>query len=315
MLFRSKADRSLLEQPARVVQEVLDRSPDEPTLLHTHFTLFDLAAGRAARRRRDVTVVWHLHTPLAMTPTLQARYALKFGVLGRLADGVLCVAPHHYDQVRRWARGRTTLFTNALDVSALAPATEDEQRSARTELEVPVDGPVLAHFGWDWALKGGPLYLQAARILRERGIEVTAVTRADTDEPRADADRLGLGDAVKVVRFIEDVRTLHAAGDVLVSSSRSEGVPFAVIEALASGVPVVATDLPGHHYIAESFPGCRIVAPEPEALADGIAAALEEDRAAHEARSRMTKSLIEEEMGMDTWVRRLFALYDELLSR
>jgi L-malate glycosyltransferase len=295
-----------------VVRDLLAEAPGEPTVLHTHFTRFDLAAGLAARGRREVAVVWHLHTPLAMTAKLQARYALKFGLLGRLADQILCVAPHHYDEVRRWAPRRTMLFTNALDLSGLAAADEEEVRLARAELDLPAEGPVLIHFGWDWTIKGGDLYLGAVRILRERGIEVTAVTRADTDEPRRDAELLGLSHAVRVVRFIEHVRTLHAAGDVLVSSSRSEGVPFAVVESLAAGVPVVATDLPGHHYIAESFPGCRIVAPEPAALADGIAAALQVDRASRPARAEQARSLIEDEMGLDTWMERLFALYGRL---
>src|SRR3954468_16294481 len=67
---------------AAFVRSVLDED-DGPTILHTHFTGFDLAAVDAARGRPGTTVVWHLHTRLEPGPRAFARNALKFALIGR----------------------------------------------------------------------------------------------------------------------------------------------------------------------------------------------------------------------------------------
>ena len=102
------------------------------------------------------------------------------------------------------------------------------------------------------------------------------------------AGRVDQGDAVKElaaslalhgsVRFlgeIDDVAGLLGAADICMHSSRSEGLPNAVLEAMASGLPVAATDIPG---IREAVgpEGYRFLAPagDPQALADRVGALL-----------------------------------------
>lgn len=62
---------------------------------------------------------------------------------------------------------------------------------------------------------------------------------------RALVGELGLADRVRFLGSIDDVAGLYAASDVCVHAATSEGFPNVVVEAMAAGVPVVATDLPG----------------------------------------------------------------------
>src|SRR4051812_19411519 len=83
------------ELPVRVSPEGADRAAltafvrsllaedDGPTVVHTHFSGFDLPAAAAARRRPRTAVVWHLHTRLDPGVRVALRNIVKFAVLGR----------------------------------------------------------------------------------------------------------------------------------------------------------------------------------------------------------------------------------------
>src|SRR4029077_18222845 len=64
------------------VGDVLDEASG-PTVLHTHFTRFDVPAAVAAGRRRDTNVIWHFHTPLADSLAIRLRNRMKVAVPGR----------------------------------------------------------------------------------------------------------------------------------------------------------------------------------------------------------------------------------------
>lgn len=65
------------------------------------------------------------------------------------------------------------------------------------------------------------------------------------DQLIAERDNRGLGECVRFVGWCDDVATELADSDLFVLPSRHEGMPFAVLEAMAAGVPIIATDVPG----------------------------------------------------------------------
>lgn len=91
------------------------------------------------------------------------------------------------------------------------------------------------------------------------------------------ARNLGMGDKVHFVgaQDHDRVATWMAAADLLCLPSRAEGMPNAMLEALATGLPVIATDVGCCREVLEHVEGCAIVPREdPEALADALRAAL-----------------------------------------
>ena len=89
-----------------------------PTILHTHFTLWDVPAALAARRLDRAAVVWHVHTTLGKTPASILRNMAKFASLGRGVSAILCPAPNIADDVRRRLapRGRVHFLPSVVDV-------------------------------------------------------------------------------------------------------------------------------------------------------------------------------------------------------
>ena len=92
--------------------------------------------------------------------------------------------------------------------------------------------------------------------------------------------RLGLGDRVRLAGFRADVRDLYALFDVLVSNSADEPYGLVILEAAASGVPVIATATDGARAIAARLPITLVPTDRPEALVQAMRARHAERHAA-----------------------------------
>lgn len=280
---------------------------NEPTVLHTHFTTFDIPAVLAARRRDDVTVVWHLHSNLQSGPRATLRNAAKFGLVGRRVNAILCVSSDLRDSAhRRLAPARRLVtFSNAIDLERFDRATSEQRSRARAELEVPEGRPLLVHFGWDWERKGGDLFLETVATLAHEGIEVTAMCVGGGEPAHATSERLGLGDRVLVTLPRDEVRTFHAAADVFVSSSRAEGMPSALLETLSTGTPAVVSDIPSHIALAERVQGCIVANSDPQSFAGAIRSVLSTE-------SQVDVGQLADSIDLRAWARRLLDLYAEV---
>jgi len=283
------------------------------TVLHTHFTRFDLPAVMAARQRNDTVVIWHIHNRPGPGLSEATRNTLKFAVAGHLVDRILCVSKDTAEVVRRRCAPsqRVMVFPNAIDLQRFRLATVEERKKARAELGIPAGHPLLVHFGWDWDIKGGDLFLESVAILAGEGIDLTAMCVGGGEPARTASTRLGIEDRVLVVPARDDVRTLYAAADAFVSSSRVEGaMPFAALESLSVGTPVVASMIANHVLLAEHVRGCVLAERDPQSFAAALRFALN-DRAEHQLTVDITD--LAENLDLEVWAQRLLDLYAERL--
>lgn len=292
---------------------LLEASP-EPTVLHTHFTSWDVGAALASRARSTPTgVFWHVHSSLPRSPLVTARTAVKFASLGRIVDAILCPAPNIADGVRRRMApaSKVRFIPSMLDTTHLSPATPDQRDAARLELGLPADRPILLHFGWHPYLKGSDIFVRTLAELRDHhGIEAHGVIRGGGERLAREVESAGLVRQVHVQGPVENIGDLFAASDLLVSSSRSEGMAYTVLEALATGTRVVATDIPGHAIIGKHVAACTITRPEPGALAAAIRDALAADPALAAVQRRDGRRWVQENLSLSRvseWLVDIFA--------
>jgi len=282
----------------------------DATILHSHFASFDVPMARAARGRPLTTLYWHVHSQLSSDPLVRLRNTARFLAYGPRVRGILCVAPHLVDEVRsRLApRGRVRSFPNAIDTSAYPLATPQERAAARERLGLSPRARVVLHFGWDWYLKGGDLLLGAARRLNGRD-DVVFLTVGGGDVAAAAIAASGLGDRVRLLEPVESAGSLYAAADVLLSPSRTEGMPFSMIESLACGTAVVASAVPGQLYVGRDLAACRFTGLDADEVVAGITGMLARDAATVEADARAARDRIVTSMDIELWAERLIALY------
>ena len=165
--------------------------------------------------------------------------------------------------------------------------------------------------------KGHDALLTAFRLLADRGLdaELWLAGEGPLEGPlRARVAELGVGDRVRFLGHLPRGRLLglyeRAEVDVVVLASRGEGIPAVLIEAMAHGVPVVATDVGGMHELVDAATGILVPPGDPPALA----AAVERVLRSPELRASMTlagREKVAEEFSAASAAARLLTLMSE----
>jgi glycosyltransferase involved in cell wall biosynthesis len=300
---------------ARWISALLDQS-SAPTIVHAQFSAYDIPAVLARRRHRDLAVVWHVHTVLASNPRVYLTNLVRFSVFARFADLILCPAQNIADgMIARGApRARIEVFPSPIDVDFFRLADAGRRAAAREELGIPSDRKVLLHFGRDREVKGTDLFLAAAGALGAEDDSIYGLLHVGDRLGEAQFDPGTIPDCVHLIRPVDDVRTLYAGADILVAPSRGEGMPFVVVECLASGTPVVASDLPGHRMLARDIDACTVVDRDPRAIAAATRAMLERPAEVRAAAGGQAHAWIREHLRLESAAARLLAHYDRLLA-
>lgn len=291
-----------------------------PVVLHTHFNGFDIAAWIATIGRRDTNLIWHVHSALSTDMGYFARNVAKLSVIGRSVEEFLCPAQNIVDSTiaRGAPQGRVHLLPTSIRPQDFPVVTHEMRRSARAELGLPEDATVLLHFGWHWELKGGDIFLELLRDLSVAHPQknfIGAERGGEEERYVAYAKQLGIADRLRVVPPVGHVRLLHQAADMLVCPSREEGMAYATLEALCSGIPVVATAIPGHVYIGRDVEACRLTGHTPAEIAAGVLETLartseDAERERDDARDWIAANLSTEVIG-----NQLIDRYEALVGR
>jgi glycosyltransferase involved in cell wall biosynthesis len=201
---------------------------------------------------------------------------------------------------------------NGIRIDAFAPACEERRAALRSVLALPEGSRIIGTVGRLSPVKDQRALLQAfARLHAE--LRDTALVLVGDGALRAalEAEAAALGIA-EVVRFLGDrgdVRQLLQGFDAFALSSLSEGYSMALLEACASGLPIVATDVGGNREIvADGGNGLLVPAARPEALSDALAAILG-DPARAAAMGRAGRDWALREASIDTMAARYESLY------
>jgi glycosyltransferase involved in cell wall biosynthesis len=135
-------------------------------------------------------------------------------------------------------------------------------------------------------------------------------------ELRELASALGVKDSVRFLGFEPDVRSWMQAADGFLLSSRWEGLPMALIEAAACGLPAVATDVPGtNEAIADGQTGWLAPAGDAAAFAAKMTALLESSPDQRKEMGQQARRRAVERFSLDAVLDRWEALYRDLLAK
>lgn len=179
-----------------------------------------------------------------------------------------------------WSGDRIQVIFNAVDPAAWAG--ERSESTLRAELGIPEDRFVMlcaSRFADD---KGHHYLLSSVKRLREiSDVPFTLVLAGDgplLESRKAQAEELGLEDCVKFIGFRKDIKNLYKASDLYVNSSQHEALSFLIVEAMAAGLPVVATDMAGNPDIVNDETKCGLAVKyeDPDSMAAALKRMMEE---------------------------------------
>ena len=171
------------------------------------------------------------------------------------------------------ARSRTETLIHGIDLAGVR-AQRARRDAIRAELGLAPDEIVVGTVANFRAQKDYPNLLATARLLADREVPVRIVAVGQgpqEDETRALHASLGLGDRVILTGRRDDAVAVMGACDAFVMASNNEGLPVAIMEALALGLPVVSTAVGGiPEAITDDVDGLLVPARDPERLAAAI---------------------------------------------
>jgi glycosyltransferase involved in cell wall biosynthesis len=208
---------------------------------------------------------------------------------------------------------RITVIERGRDPERLGRPSPARRARARRAVGLRDGEVLLLNVGRQEFQKGQEHLLEAFAALAERRprLRLLVAGRKGHATPRLEAAvrRLGLDGAVRFLGHREDVPELLAAADVFVFPSLYEGLGGALIEAMALGLPIVASDLPAIREVVEEGRNAILVPPaSPSELAQAIDSLVDDPsrRAAMGARSR---EIFEERFTLERSVERMVELY------
>lgn len=230
-------------------------------VLHVHTPAAALAGRVAAFLARTPVVVHTVHGFYfheGARRSVARLHRLLEKALAALQDHLICVSSEDAqaaEDLRLAPVERIHAIRNGVDLGRFDPARAGRGRAAlRAELGIPVDAPVIVFVGRVVREKGVLDLLDAFRGLRSshpaaRLLVVGEGLSTDRDpadgELRAAAQSPDLAGAVHLAGMRPDIPELLAASDIFCLPSLREGLPVSVLEAMAMGLPVVATRIRG----------------------------------------------------------------------
>ena len=284
-----------------------------PDVVHIHSGVW-LKAARAARRAGVQGVVFTEHGALDVEPWYSS--AIKRAAT-RLTDVVVAVSAPLATvliETHGLPRSKIRVVPNGVDTDRFHPGPDD---GALRRLAIG-NGPVIGHVARLAPVKNQALLIEAFADVRRHISDAQLVIVGDGPEREALRQRvehLKLAGAVHLVGEQRDVPSLLRAFDVFALPSKAEGTSMSVLEAMASGVPVVASAVGGTPALLDDG-GCGVLVPPNDttalstALTSLLGDAERRHRLAAAARARAVDVYAEERV-----VERYAALYDEAVGR
>jgi glycosyltransferase involved in cell wall biosynthesis len=256
----------------------------------------------------------------AQRPATHRAYVEAERAAARVTDRIVCVSRADRDRGLASGIGHASQYRivrSGIEPSLYAVTPEARARARRAIGAVP--GEIVVGSIANFKPQKGPLdFVDAARLARARDGRLRFVVAGDGElRPAVERaiDASGLGGCVKLLGWRDDVPELLAALDIFLLTSLFEGLPRAVLQAMAASVPVVATDTGGVAEVVLDGESGRLVPPgDPEAAAAAIVA-LAADAGLRERYAARARSQLTAEFDIRSMVRDLEELYDDVLAR
>ena len=275
-----------------------------PSIVHTHGYRADVVGGSAARRAGVPTVsTVHGFTGGDWKNRLYER--LQRAAYRRFDAVVPVSAPMEASLERsRVSRARLHLVPNAYE-----PTRPLSREEARRRLAIGGEGFRVGWIGRATHEKGLDVAVRAIAHPSATGA-VLSVIGDGVERPRAMAlaSRLGVAERIDWHGLVPEAGALVAAFDALVLSSRTEGTPMVLFEAMAACVPIIATlvggvpDVVGHAEAA-------LVPPEDPGAIAGAVQTIRLDPAPAARRAAAARTRLEREFAVEPWLDRYEDVY------
>ncbi|WP_310551266.1 glycosyltransferase family 4 protein [Paenibacillus glufosinatiresistens] len=317
---RSPLGRGNLEAYRRL-KELMDR--EQYQIIHAHTpmggALARLAAAKSRKRGTKVLYTAHGFHFCQGAPLLNwmLYYPIEKMLAGR-TDCLITINQEDYRLAEARFRPRRLEHVHGvgIDCTRFAPVDEETKRRLRRELPYPEDDLLIFYAAEFNRNKNQQLLIRALASVSGELPEARLLLAGRgglLEECRTLADSLGVGDRVHFLGYRTDLDRLLPLCDLAVSGSLREGLPVNIMEAMACGLPIVATRNRGHlELVEDGVNGYLVPAEDPGPLAGRL---LELGRSAERRREMGARSRAKvADFGLERVVTELSGIYKTYMT-
>ncbi len=295
---------SRIEQLLKVIDAT------QADLIHSYLTYANIIGTISARIAR-VPVIASLHS-VSMEPYHPVRTLIETWLMRNCSSEVMAagysIAEAHQ---KRLGRKKIKVIQNAVPLS---PAlTIQEKNDIRKELVVDPDKTILISVGRLAPPKGFDTLVEAFSIIHSL-YPNTALAIIGEGELRAEIENVisnyGLVDSVFLNGERDDIPRILPAADIYINSSLWEGMSVSILEAMAAGLPIVATRVGDATWMVRDNVGILVEPRNSQALSDAVILLLNNNVLRQEF-GRNSRKRIEEEYSVNHWFEQIMNLYSE----
>jgi len=184
-------------------------------------------------------------------------YLIPEKIAARVSDVVMVMNHEDHEIANKYKLYRSKLYYingMGVDESRFKLVSAEKKRELREKMGIPLNEFVFVYAAEFSHRKNQALLIRAFTDCSfENGTLLLAGDGKELNECKKLATKLGKISKIRFLGYVKDIPELYAACDAAVSVSRSEGLPFNIIEAMGCGLPVIASNIKGHRELVEDF--------------------------------------------------------------
>lgn len=285
-----------------------------PDVVHTH-TAKAGTLGRLAAWLTGVPVIVHtFHGNVFsgyFSPAVSRLIVTWERALSRISTAVIAISQRQADELvdLGFAESKIRVIPLGLPLGRFKTRSAEDCAMARQALGIAPDSVAVGFVARLVPVKNPELMVEAVAELAKVHSNVCLVVAGDGPLREAVVEAASLhGVELKMLGWRSDLGEVYGALDVVALSSHNEGLPVALIEAMASGVPVASTDVGGVADLLENGQIGELAKADPRSLANAIESAMRSSK----SRTERARESVLNRFGEERLVSDIANLYEEL---
>lgn len=236
---------------ARALRQLVRREHYRMLSLHTSLAAYFARLALLSMGKRRPVVMNTVHGYLFDKDTPRAKRSLLLGaerMTAPVTDWLLTMNRQDTGIAQRYGLGKTIVPTGGMgvDLARFRQPTPAGREEARARLGIRPAEVAMVYAAEFSGRKNQAMLIEAMRSLPENTVLLLPGRGANREQCRRLAREAGVRERVHFPGFVQGMEDYYHAADICVSASRIEGLPFNVMEAMACGLPVIASDIKGH---------------------------------------------------------------------
>ncbi len=306
----------------RMLAEEVEKS-EVPVIVHTHSSKAGIL-GRLAARTAGVPIIIHTFHGFGFNDfqrrPIKWAYILAEWITGKATDHFIAVSRANLERAAGLGFGKRedmSLIRSGIDLAAFTRPEDQDIKAKKESLGLPADAPVALMVACFKPQKSPVDFVKVASLVKRELPEARFIVAGDgvlRPDMESAIKEEGLEDELKLLGWRRDVAELMWASDVLVLTSLWEGLPRVFPQAMAAGLPIVATSVDGGpEAVVDGRNGYLFSTGDLEVMASRVIELLK-DKDKSSALGEGGKKAVGE-FDIDLMVRKQESLYESLLLK